>query len=56
MAVEDGHDELFVFPSTEGVPPEKLSTTWVCFTFIGKESSTAILAVFARAGSPCYVV
>jgi hypothetical protein len=28
---------------------------WVCFTFIGKESNTAILAVFARAGSPCYV-
>jgi len=26
----------------------------VCFTFVGKESSTAILAVFARAGSPCY--
>ena len=25
------------------------------FTFIGKESSTAILAVSSRAGSPCHV-
>jgi hypothetical protein len=37
---------------------------WVRFTFIGKESGTAIpstmlrtgLAVFSRAGSPCHVV
>jgi hypothetical protein len=30
--------------------------SWVRFAFVGKESGTAILAVFSRAGSPCHVV
>ena len=37
-------------------PDTPLAAQRVRFTFIGKESGTAILAVFSRAGSPCHVV
>jgi hypothetical protein len=41
---------------SNGVNPDQFPALGCASRYIGKESSTAILAVFARAGSPCYIV